>query len=95
MSPSLDSIALSNCIDRILVPQGAEYKAVCDGLKIMRQFNTTIKVIQIPAGFLPFKYYLKQWQNTHDFISHPPKGILLMGLGGGLSPYCRVGDKIL
>ena len=79
----------------ILVPQGTEYKAVHEGFIEKKQFSPKIKIIQIPTGFLPFKHYLKQWQRTHDFVNHPPKGILLMGLGGSLSPDYQVGDKIL
>ncbi|MGP0128750.1 MAG: phosphorylase family protein [cyanobacterium endosymbiont of Rhopalodia musculus] len=98
MSSSLNSISLTNHIDIILVPQGAEYKAVCEGfrgVKGVKQFGSKIKIIQIPAGLLPFKHYLKQWQQTHELVSCPPKGILLMGLGGSLSPNYQVGDRIL
>ncbi|XHU95180.1 MAG: hypothetical protein JJP05_05250 [cyanobacterium endosymbiont of Rhopalodia gibba] len=93
MSLSLHSI--SNYIDMILVPQGAEYKAVCEGFRAVKQFGTKIKIIPIPAGLLPFKHYLKQWQQIHEFVNHSPKGILLMGLGGSLSPNYQAGDKIL
>lgn len=93
MSSSSSGIPLTSCIDTILVPQGAEYKAVYEGFRGVKLFNT--RIIQIPAGLLPSKDYLRRWQQTHEFVSHPPKGILLMGLGGSLSPYHEVGDKIL
>ncbi|YAI81255.1 MAG: hypothetical protein ACQJCO_05315 [cyanobacterium endosymbiont of Rhopalodia sterrenbergii] len=95
MSSSLRNISLTNEINMILVPQGAEYKAVCEGFKGVKQFDPQIKIIQIPTGFLPFKHYLQQWQQIDKFVNHPPQGILLMGLAGSLSPSYQVGDKIL
>lgn len=95
MYSSLHNISLANYIDMILVPQGVEYKVVCEGFREVKQFNHKIKIIQIPAGLLPFKAYLEQWQQIHEFADYPPKGILLMGLGGSLSPKYQVGDKIL
>ena len=90
---SLSRIPLTSCIDTILVPQGTEYKAVYEGFRKIKLFST--KIIQIPAGLLPSKHYLQRWQQTREFVSYPPKGILLMGLGGSLSPSHEVGDKIL
>ncbi|BBA78723.1 Phosphorylase superfamily [cyanobacterium endosymbiont of Rhopalodia gibberula] len=95
MSSSLRNIPITNYIDTILVPRGAEYKVVCEGFREVKQFCSKIKIIQIPVGLLPFKHYLKQWQQIHEFINHPPKGILLMGLCGSLSPNYQVGDKII
>ncbi|MEA5620562.1 phosphorylase [Cronbergia sp. UHCC 0137] len=69
----------------ILVPQGAEYQAVCRGLN---QVGTRPTVIPIPVGVEPLRQYLQQ--------SPPPSTrVLLMGLCGSLSPNYTVGDLVL
>jgi hypothetical protein len=93
MSSSSDPISLTSHIDTVLVPQGAEYQAVCRGAKGKTQAFR--QILPIPVGILPLKRYLDQWQQTEAFVHQPPKGILLMGLGGSLSPKCEVGETIL
>lgn len=80
-------------IDAILVPQGAEYKAVCKGLK---QVDVpTPPIFSIPVGALPVTQYLEKWlQLGHLSNSSQPK-VLLMGLGGSLSPRYKVGDVVV
>ncbi|HAC62954.1 MAG TPA: hypothetical protein DCF68_05315 [Cyanothece sp. UBA12306] len=39
--------------------------------------------------------YLKQWQQSQEFLENRPNAILLMGLGGSLSAKYRVGEGIL
>ncbi len=93
MSSSSVIISLKNCIDTILVPQGVEYQAVCRGFRDKNQ--ALLNIIPIPTGISPLNNYLEQWQQTKEFVTHPPKAILLMGLGGSLSPNYRVGEAIL
>lgn len=77
-------------IDAILVPQGAEYKAVCRGLKGV----TTPPIFPTPAGVLPITRYLTAWQQEGHLTSSHSK-VLLMGLCGSLSPSLAVGDVVL
>lgn len=65
----------------ILVPQGAEYQAVCRG--IQAQLNPP-QVIAIPAGAAISEFL------EHTSIPDVPE-ILVMGLCGSLSPRYRVG----
>ena len=76
----------------ILVPQGAEYKAVCRGLSGVKLPKPW--VVPIPIGSKPVTHYLKRWQQTEDFLTAKPLGILLMGLCGSLSPQLTVGDIV-
>lgn len=79
-------------IDAILVPQGAEYKAVSRGLK--RVNAPTPPIFPTPAGVLPIMRYLTTWQQEgHLKASHSK--LLLMGLCGSLSPSLAVGDVVL
>ena len=78
--------------DTVLVPQGMEYKAVVSEIA---KNQSKIKTIAIPAGIEPFKRFLEQWQQSTDFLNKLPQGLILMGLGGSLSPSYSVGDVIL
>ncbi len=71
----------------ILVPQGAEYQAVCRGLNQVRGSKPT--VVAIPMGVQPLRQYLQQW------VGDRPTNVLLMGLCGSLSPKYGVGDLVL
>ncbi|ACK65803.1 conserved hypothetical protein [Rippkaea orientalis PCC 8801] len=82
-----------NVIDCIVVPQGAEYQAVCRGMKPQNHART--KIMAIPPGIEPFSRYLTQWGKTPEFLEKPPRGIILMGLGGSLAPRYRVGHRVL
>ncbi|NEQ67717.1 MAG: phosphorylase [Symploca sp. SIO2D2] len=80
-------------INTILVPQGAEYQAVCRGLS---QINPPQpQVIAIPIGCEPVTRYLAKWQKSEQFLTHPQPKILLMGLAGSLSPQYHLGDIVL
>ena len=80
-------------INTILVPQGAEYQAVCRGLS---QINAPQpQVIAIPIGCEPVTRYLAKWQKGEQFLTHPQPKILLMGLAGSLSPQYHLGDMVL
>ncbi|KAF3891327.1 phosphorylase [Tolypothrix bouteillei VB521301] len=78
-------------IDVILVPQGAEYKSVCKGLKRVAVPKPT--VFPIPMGTSALKNYLKTWQQSVRL--HPHSRVLLMGLCGSLSAQYNVSDIVV
>jgi Phosphorylase superfamily len=75
-------------INTILVPQGAEYKAVCRGLSGITASIPTI--VAIPVGMKPLLKYLQQGQ----FLT-PKSRVLIMGICGSLSDRYTVGDIVL
>ena len=77
----------------ILVPQGAEYKAVCRGLSRVKFLKPL--VVPIPVGSKPLIQYLEQWLQMEDFLTAKSSGILVMGLGGSLSPQLAIGDIVI
>lgn len=76
-------------IQTILVPQGAEYKAVCRGLN--RVPAPKPQVLAIPIGCKPLTRYLEYLQARH-FQNAPQPRVLVMGLCGSLSPNHEIGD---
>ena len=76
-------------IQAILVPRGAEYQAVMRGIKAVP--NAPL-VIPIPAGPAAFGAFLEGWADRSRFADQE---ILLMGLGGSLSPHHQIGNAIL
>lgn len=70
----------------IVVPQGAEYKAVCRGLASKQN------VIPIPVGGQPAIRYL---QTCQDKLWNPQAKVLVMGLCGSLRDRFKVGDIVL
>lgn len=77
----------------ILVPQGAEYQAVCRGLSGVQSAKPL--VLPIPVGIKPVTEYLERWQQTEAFLAAKPKSLLVMGLGGSLSSQLAIGDVVL
>ncbi|MBK1986363.1 phosphorylase [Sphaerospermopsis aphanizomenoides BCCUSP55] len=77
-------------INTILVPQGAEYQAVCRGLS--RATGIQPQVIAVPIGMQPLHQFLKK--NCQHF-HQPNQRVLLMGLCGSLNQRYRVGDIVL
>ena len=75
-------------INTILVPQGAEYKAVCRGLSDVTGSIPTL--VAIPVGMKPLLKYLQQGQ----FLA-PKSRVLIMGICGSLSDRYTVGDIVL
>lgn len=71
----------------ILVPQGAEYQAVCQGIQSCIH---PPKVVSIPVGIAPVMHFLKQnqWQDDSSVI-------IVMGLCGSLSPHYQIGDGVI
>jgi hypothetical protein len=80
-------------IDAILVPQGAEYQAVCQGLKKLS--SPIPQVLPIPIGSSSVITYLRNWQQSQTFLHQPPATVLLIGLCGSLSPQYQVGDCVI
>jgi Phosphorylase superfamily len=86
---------------QILVPQGAEYKAVCRGLSSISTPRTTPSttpnpaVYAIPVGSKALIEYLPQWIESEKIRNQKPSQILVMGLCGSLNPRYTVGDIVL
>jgi purine-nucleoside phosphorylase len=77
-------------IHAILVPQGAEYRAVCRGLK-----QTQMPVFPIPVGAVPLSQSLEILKQDKLWQSLEQPQVLLMGLCGSLSPDAKVGDVVV
>ncbi|MCE2906956.1 MAG: phosphorylase [Anabaena sp. CoA2_C59] len=71
----------------IVVPQGAEYQAICRGLS--RVPNSPPKVLAIPMGIEPVRQFLQKLTHIGENC------ILMMGLCGSLNPKYQVGDIVL
>lgn len=80
-------------IDTVFVPKGMEYQAVCRGMGKIKPSSP--QIIPIPVGRQAVTDYLEQWQQTIDFCHQPPQGVMVMGLGGSLSPIYQVGNLLL
>jgi hypothetical protein len=79
--------------DFILVPQGAEYQAVCRGLR--RVAPPKPLVVPIPVGPEFVTRYLEGWQEAGHFLSKSQPRVLLVGLCGSLSPDYKIGDIVV
>lgn len=77
----------------VFVPQGAEYKAVCNGLKLLSK--TVPQVISIPVGGKAVTKYLQQWYKSVNLLKDSQACALVMGLCGSLTPDYDVGDIVL
>jgi len=51
--------------------------------------------VPIPVGSKPLIQYLEQWQQMEAFLTAKSSGILVMGLGGSLSPQLAIGDIVI
>ena len=76
-------------INTIVVPQGAEYQAVCRGVKKAGASN--IQIISIPIGTKNIKQTLTNYASELTYTQN----ILIMGLCGSLSKQYSVGDTVL
>ncbi len=76
-------------IDAIVVPQGAEYKAVCRAIK--KETDSSLAIVSIPMGFNATKVAEK----IADLQSLNVKRLVMMGLCGSLSEKYSVGDVVL
>ncbi|MEL6259978.1 MAG: hypothetical protein AAFR12_02845 [Cyanobacteria bacterium J06626_6] len=80
-------------IQLILVPAGAEYWAVRLGLnRVKNSVSSLPHVVAIPAGPSGVKAFLET--GALDNLLQKD-GILLVGLGGGLSARCGAGDVLV
>jgi hypothetical protein len=77
----------------ILVPQGAEYRAVCQGLSRIKAPKPL--VVPIPVSPKPLTRYLERWQQTEEYLNASQSSVLVMGLCGSLSPHHVIGDIVL
>ncbi|WP_424100902.1 phosphorylase [Moorena producens] len=79
----------------ILVPQGAEYQAICRGIKQITGRPKPM-ILSIPMGAELVTKYLETWlQTTTNFPEHSQPKVLLMGLCGSLSRNYSVGDIVV
>ena len=76
-------------INTIVVPQGAEYQAVCRGLQKAKL--DSIEVIAIPIGVEHAAQVLSDYSQSSNNIVN----VLIMGLCGSLSNAHDVGDSVL
>lgn len=81
-------------VDFILVPHGAEYRAVCQGLACAGT-PRPVKVISIPVGPQPVTTFLDTWERPRSYSRTRPLRIVIMGLCGSLSPSIKLGDWVL
>ncbi|MBE9078784.1 hypothetical protein IQ241_16015 [Romeria aff. gracilis LEGE 07310] len=75
-------------IQTILVPAGAEYRAV---KRALGQSGKGPKVVAIPAGPQPVRQFLEAWEDRSQLQGN----LLLIGLGGSLFPEYGAGDGVL
>ena len=75
-------------VDTIVVPQGAEYQAICRGL---RRVKTEITVLKIPIG----TNNVTQVLTNYSARLANSQQVLLLGLCGSLDPAYRVRDRVL
>ncbi len=76
-------------IDTIVVPQGAEYQAVCRGLRQGKIAN--VRVVAIPLGSTNIRQILAGYANE----LRNSRQILIIGLCGSLDKSYVVGDRVL
>lgn len=76
-------------IDTIIVPQGAEYKAVCRGLQ--QAGTNKIQTLAIPIGTKKIVQTLANYSSKLDRA----KNIVIVGLCGSLSEQYSVGEAVL
>lgn len=76
-------------INTIVVPQGAEYQAVCRGLQ--KTGEDKVQILTIPIGLSNLPEVLTRYSKQLNKVQN----ILLMGLCGSLSQLYQVGDEII
>jgi|GEM_PF-179690 len=76
-------------LDAILVPQGAEYQAVCRSLP--QQAVNSLSILPIPMGVKESSRYVREQIAPRT----KAKRVVLMGLCGSLQPQYTVGDVVL
>ena len=84
-----------DAIDLILVPQGAEYRAVTSGLRKAHP-NRPLPAIAIPVGQMPVTSFLTDLKlpSLEDECDRP-LNIVVLGLCGGLAASVAVGQRVV
>ncbi len=82
---------MSPHIDLVFVPQGVEYRSVCNGLSATGYQSIT--VVPIPVGPQGVTQFLQRWLQQSHWAA--PPNALLMGLGGSLTDKLSVGDVVI
>ncbi|MDJ1184814.1 hypothetical protein [Roseofilum casamattae] len=77
-------------LDVILVPQGAEYRAVRRAVQGLRMSG--VRVIPIPIGMEPVTAYLQHW--VTEILPDRPR-VVVLGLAGSVSPDLSVADIVV
>lgn len=80
-------------IQAILVPQGAEYRAVCRGLSCVTGLKP--EVVPLPVGTKAVTQYLQEWQPSRRLKSQLQPQVLVMGLCGSLNSCYGIGATVL
>jgi len=80
-------------IQTILVPQGAEYQAVCRGLSRVSGLKPV--VVPIPVGSKPLTRFLQKWLTDERLDESSQHQVLVMGLCGSLNKRYAVGEVVL
>ena len=78
-------------INTIMVPQGAEYQAICRGLQ--HQTGQVLQICPLPVGPTAVTQYLHQWVHNVSQQADSPQ-VLVMGLCGSLRSQHGVGDIV-
>jgi hypothetical protein len=92
MSSQIPYLSSQSFFSIILVPQGAEYEAVCQGLDGLPE--PVPRVVAMPIGPSPIRSRLQQLQSDQQLFSAKTR-VVLMGLCGSLSPKYAVGDVVI
>ena len=80
-------------IDTIIVPQGAEYQAVCKGLRGNKSHSPN--VIAVPMTYEPLKDFLLNWLMSQLKQECHISGVLMLGLAGSLSQKYPIGEWVI
>jgi Phosphorylase superfamily len=80
-------------INSILVPQGAEYQAVCRGLSQVPDSKPNI--LSIPVGIKPLTQYLKQWQQEPSFPIKIPQPMRVQSENENILPQTLSQPRVL
>lgn len=80
-------------LPRILVPQGAEYQAVCKGLR--RAAVSFQEPVALPVGPEPVATLLQEWCRNIPLNEVPGQAVLIMGLCGSLRADLGVGTAVI
>ena len=78
----------------VMVPKGAEFKAVQKGLLSASATVDSLKLVSLPVGPVPVKTFLNEWCKENRDVT-PETAVILMGLCGSLTPRLKVNDAVV